>query len=158
LFLRKALQNLPDAYQYVFIDCAPSLGLLTVNALAAVREVFIPVQVEWMALRGLGQLLQTIEAVSGRLNPELEVTGVIACMYQARRILCAQVLETLQQHFGPRIFNTVIRDNIRLAEAPGHSLPIQSYDPRSRGAEDYRALAREVIARERRAKAKARAS
>jgi chromosome partitioning protein len=154
LFLRTGLQDL-TGYDYVLVDCAPSLGLLTVNALAAVREVFIPVQLQWMALRGLGQLLQTIEAVNGRLNPELELTGVIGCMFQARRILCAEVLATLRQHFGKRVFKTVIRDNIRLAEAPGHALPIQAYDPRSRGAEDYKALAREVLARERRARAKA---
>jgi chromosome partitioning protein len=134
LFLRTGLQDL-TGYDYVLVDCAPSLGLLTVNALAAVREVFIPVQLQWMALRGLGQLLQTIEAVNGRLNPELELTGVIGCMFQARRILCAEVLATLRQHFGKRVFKTVIRDNIRLAEAPGHALPIQAYDPRSRGAE-----------------------
>ncbi len=156
LFLRTALQDLTDGYDYVLVDCAPSLGLLTVNALAAVREVFIPVQLEWMALRGLGQLLQTIEAVKGRLNPELELSGIIGCMYQARRLLCAEVLGTLRQHFGKRVFKTVIRDNIRLAEAPGHALPIQAYDPRSRGAEDYKALAREVLVRERRARAKTR--
>ena len=158
LFLRTALADLKDGYDYLLVDCAPSLGLLTVNALAAVSEVFIPVQLEWMALRGLGQLLQTIEAVNGRLNPDLELTGVIGCMFQARRVLCAEVLDTLRQHFGKKVFRTVIRDNIRLAEAPGHALPIQSYDTRSRGAEDYRALAREVLARERRARAKARKS
>ncbi len=148
LILRRALSRLSRPYDYVLVDCAPSLGLLTVNALAAVREVFIPVQLEWLALRALAQLLQTIEVVRERLNPDLEITGVIACMYKARRILCAQVLEALRQHFGDKVFETVIRENIRLAEAPSHGLPITLYDPTSRGAEDYRRLAEEVIAQE----------
>jgi chromosome partitioning protein len=125
------------------------LGILTVNALAAAREVFIPVQLEWMALRGLGQLLRTVDAVKRRVNPQVEITGVIGCMYKARRILSAQVLETLVQHFGERVFRTIIRENVRLAEAPSHGMPITLYDPRSRGAEDYRSLATEVLRQER---------
>lgn len=148
LMLRRALARLDDNYDYLFVDCSPSLGLLTVNALAAVQEVFIPVQAEWLALRALGQLVETVEVVRERLNPELEITGVIACMYKTRRVLCAQVLEALREHFGRQLFKTVIRENIRLAEAPSHGLPITIYDPGSRGAEDYRRLAREVIAQE----------
>lgn len=148
--LREALRPLVAGYDYVLFDCPPSLGMLTVNALAAAREVFIPVQLEWMALRGLGQLLRTVDAVKRRVNPELEVTGVIGCMYKARRILSAQVLETLVQHFGGRVFRTIIRENVRLAEAPSHGMPITVYDPRSRGAEDYRSLAAEVLRQERR--------
>lgn len=148
--LRQVLPAVAAGYDYVLFDCPPSLGILTVNALAAAREVFIPVQLEWMALRGLGQLLRTVDAVRRRVNPELEVTGVIGCMYKARRILSAQVLETLVQHFGERVFRTIIRENVRLAEAPSHGMPITIYDPRSRGAEDYRSLAAEVLRQERR--------
>lgn len=149
VMLRSAISRLDGEYDYVIIDCAPSLGLLTVNALAAVREVFIPVQVEWMALRGMGQLVETVRVVRERLNPPLQITGVIPCMYKARRILCAEVLDALRQHFGNSVFKTVIRENIRLAEAPSHGVPITVYDPRSRGAEDYRRLAAEVIRQER---------
>jgi chromosome partitioning protein len=148
LMLRRALSSVPSGYHYVLLDCSPSLGLITVNALAAVREVFIPVQVEWLALRALGQLIETVQVVRDRLNPALEITGVIACMYKARRVLCAQVLETLRAHFGRRVFQTVIRESIRLAEAPSHGVPITVYDPHSRGAEDYRRLADEVIGQE----------
>ncbi|MCD6351270.1 MAG: ParA family protein [Armatimonadetes bacterium] len=150
VLLRKAIATVADEYDYILMDCSPSLGLLTVNALTAAREVFIPVQAEWLALRALGQLLETVQVVQERLNPELEITGVIVCMYKARRVLCGQVVEALKEHFGRRVFKTVIRENIRLAEAPSHGVPIITYDPRSRGAEDYRALAREVLAQERR--------
>ena len=147
--LREAMRGIVSEYDYVLFDCPPSLGILTVNALAAAREVFIPVQLEWMALRGLGQLLRTVDAVKRRVNPQVEITGVIGCMYKARRILSAQVLETLVQHFGERVFRTIIRENVRLAEAPSHGMPITLYDPRSRGAEDYRSLATEVLRQER---------
>ncbi len=150
LVLRKALAALPREYDYLLVDCSPSLGLLTVNALAAAGEVFIPVQAEWLALRALGQLLETLAVVRDRLNPELEITGVIVCMFKARRVLCGEVVEALREHFGRRVFRTVIRENIRLAEAPSRGVPITIYDTGSRGAEDYRALAREVTAQERR--------
>ncbi|MBC7286936.1 MAG: ParA family protein [Armatimonadetes bacterium] len=149
LVLRRAFVHLPDRYDYVFIDCPPSLGLLTVNALAAVSELFIPVQLEWLALRALSQLLETVDVVRERLNPDLQITGVIACMYKARRLLCAQVMEALRDHFGDLVFETVIRENIRLAEAPSHGLPVTVYDPGARGTEDYRRLALEVMKQER---------
>lgn len=152
LILQGRLRPIADRWDFILLDCPPALGLLTVNALAAAYYVFIPVQLEWFALRGLGQLLQSIEVVRERLNPPLEIAGVIATMAKARRVLCAQVLEALREHFGNLLFRTVIRENIRLAEAPSHGQPIVAYAPKSHGAEDFRALAREVVRRIKRRK------
>lgn len=146
--LRGALGRWVDRYNYVLIDCPPSLGLLTVNCLVAAREVFIPLQTEWFALRGLAQLLQSIEVVRKRVNRRLRISGVIACMYQGRRRLCDEVLEAIRTRFPEQLFKTVIRENIRLAEAPSYGLPVTLYETGARGSEDYRSLAREVIAQE----------
>ncbi len=146
--LREALGRWVDRYDYALIDCPPSLGLLTVNALVAAREVFIPLQTEWFALRGLAQLLRSIEVVRTRVNRRLRITGVIACMYKGRRRLCDEVLAAIRGRFPEELFATVVRDNIRLAEAPSYGLPVTLYEAQARGSEDYRSLAREVVAQE----------
>jgi chromosome partitioning protein len=147
--LRSALGRWVDRYDYVLIDCPPSLGLLTVNALVAAREVMIPLQTEWFALRGLAQLLQSIEVVRSRVNRRLRISGVVACMYKGRRRLCDEVLAAIRERFPEQLFKTVIRDNIRLAEAPSYGVPVTLYEAQARGSEDYRSLAAEVIAQER---------
>ena len=144
--LRDAL-GLLRGYDYVFIDCPPSLGLLTVNALTTAREVYIPLQVEFLALQGLARLLETVEIVRERLNGGLEVTGVIGTRYDRRRTLNREVVERIRAHFGRRFFRTLIRENIALAEAPSHGLSIFDYRPRAHGAEDFMSLAREVVKR-----------
>lgn len=146
--LKGALGRWVERYDYVLIDSPPSLGLLTVNGLVAAREVFIPLQTEWFALRGLAQLLQSIDVVRNRLNRRLRITGVIACMYQGRRRLCEEVLAAIRERFPQELFATVIRDNIRLAEAPSYGVPVTMYERSARGSADYRALAREVMAQE----------
>lgn len=129
----------------LLIDSPPSLGLLSVNGLVAAEEVFIAVQTEFFALRGLTKLLELVELVKRRLNPRLEVAGIIAGLYDARRNLAREVLNELRTFFGPKVFRTVIRENVRLAEAPSHGKSIFQYAPDSNGAEDYLALAREVL-------------
>lgn len=144
--LKNAIGNV-RGYDYIFIDCPPSLGLLTLNALTTAREVFIPVQVEYFALEGLARLLETIDLVKKRLNPHLEIGGIIATMFDIRNNLSQQVLQKIKQHFKEKVFKTVIRQNIRLAEAPSFGQDIFLYSPDSHGAEDYRKLAREVMNR-----------
>ncbi|MFO8006585.1 MAG: ParA family protein [Candidatus Brocadiia bacterium] len=146
--LRGALERLPHPFDYVLIDSPPSLGLLTLNGMCAAREVFIPLQTEFFALQGVGKLMRTVRRVRSGVNKHLRVTGVIACMHDARTCLAQEILDEIKGHFGRRVFGTVIRKNIRLAEAPGFGLPISQYDPHCHGAEDYRALAGEVIAME----------
>jgi chromosome partitioning protein len=148
LALRRAVERLPGAFDYVLMDSAPSLGLLTVNAMCAAGEVFIPLQTEFFALQGVGKLLKTVRLVRRNLNTSLRVSGVIACMHDARTCLAQEILDEIRGHFGRRVFNTIIRKNVRLAEAPGFGLPITQYDPLCHGAEDYRALAREVVSME----------
>jgi chromosome partitioning protein len=131
----------------ILIDCPPSLGLLTINALTAASEALIPMQCEYYALEGLTQLLQSIELVRRHLNARLEITGVLLTMYDPRTNLSDQVAAEVRKYFGDRVFNTVIPRSVRLAEAPSHGKPIASYDPGSRGAHAYQALAQEVIAR-----------
>jgi chromosome partitioning protein len=131
-------------YDFVLVDLPPSLGLLNVNALAYCREVFIPMQCEYFALHGLSLLLKTLHTVKRRLNPELHVGGVVACMYDARKSLARETVEELRRHFGDTFFKTVIRANVRLAEAPSHGKTVFDHAPDSHGAEDYLALAREV--------------
>lgn len=148
--LRRNLECLPaDRWDYVLMDCPPALGLLTVNALAAAREVLIPVEAHVMALGGLAQLLQTVKVVKERLNPGLEISGILACRVDARTRHAQEVVEQLRDRFGDLVYNVVIRENVRLAEAPSFGQPITLYDPRSHGAEDYRALAEEIIVQER---------
>ncbi|MCL6642473.1 MAG: ParA family protein [Candidatus Bipolaricaulota bacterium] len=147
--LRRQLQHLPqDRWDYLVIDCPPALGILTVNALAAVTEVLVPVEAHVLALEGLAQLLQTVEVVKERLNPELEISGILACRVDGRTRHAQEVVEHLQGRFGNLVYNTVIRENVRLAECPSFGKPITQYDPRSYGAADYRALALEVIRQE----------
>jgi chromosome partitioning protein len=147
--LRRAFEDLPPGrWDYVLIDCPPTLGILTVNALAAVRELLVPVEAHVMALSGLAQLLQTVEVIKDRLNPELKVSGILACRVDARTRHSREVVEELRERSGNLVYQTVIRENIRLAECPSFGQPINLYDRKSAGAADYRALAGEVIKQE----------
>ncbi|MCY0885143.1 MAG: ParA family protein [Firmicutes bacterium] len=144
--LAEVLAPVRDRYDVVLIDCPPSLGLLTVNALAAADGVMIPIQCEFFALEGLSQLLATIELVRDRLNPGLTLEGVVLTMFDGRTNLAQQVEQEVRNHFGDKVYRTVIPRTVRLSEAPSHGLPIVRYDPRSRGAEQYQRLAEEVLA------------
>lgn len=143
--LKRALDDVRERYDYIIIDCPPSLGLLTLNALTAASRVLIPIQCEYYALEGLGQLMNTIQLVARHLNPELEVEGVVLTMFDPRTNLSLQVVDEVKNHFPEKVFKTIIPRNVRLSEAPSYGLPINLYDPRSRGAEAYQELAREVI-------------
>ncbi len=142
-----ALSSIVDKYDYIIIDCPPSLGLLTVNALTAANSVIIPMQCEYYALEGLGQLLHTIQLVQKNLNPSLEIEGVLLTMYDGRLNLSRQVAEETRKYFSNRVYNTVINRNVRLSEAPSFGKPIILYDILSTGAENYMALAKEVLSR-----------
>jgi len=142
--LRRALAHAD--YPLVLLDCPPSLGLLTVNALTAATEVLIPLQCEYYALEGLKRLLQSIELVRRHLNPSLEISGVLLTMYDSRTNLSDQVAAEVRGFFGDKVYQTIIPRSVRLAEAPSHGKPITMYDPNSRGAQAYQALAQEVIA------------
>lgn len=146
--LKEALASLRQYYEYIFIDCPPSLGLLTINALTAADSVLIPIQCEFFALEGVSQLTNTIHLVQKHLNKTLDIEGVLMTMYDNRINLAQQVVEDVRTHFGNRVYETVIPRNVRLSEAPSHGLPIALYDPRSKGAESYAALALEVIKHE----------
>lgn len=141
------MAQLRDNYDYTFIDCPPSLGLLTVNALAAADSVLIPIQCEYYALEGLTQLLSTIKLIRGRLNSSLELEGVLLTMFDGRTNLSLQVADEVKRYFRGKVFMTIIPRNVRLSEAPSHGKPITVYDSRSRGAEVYRELAEEVLRR-----------
>jgi chromosome partitioning protein len=144
------LDPLRTKYDYLLIDCPPSLGLLTINALTGADSVLIPIQCEYFALEGLGQLLATIRLVTDHLNPRLEVKGAVLTMFDARTRLSAQVGDEVRRHLGNRVYETVIPRAVRLSEAPSHGLPIHLYAPGSRGAEAYRELADEIRARDER--------
>jgi chromosome partitioning protein len=144
------IQPLRSEYDYILIDCPPSLGLLTINALTAADSTLIPIQCEYFALEGLGQLLATIRLVTDHLNPRLAVKGAVLTMYDGRTRLSAEVGEEVRRHLGDRVYETVIPRNIRLSEAPSHGLPIHLYAPGSRGAEAYRDLADEIRTRDER--------
>jgi len=144
LRLRHALQAVEDDYDYVLIDCPPSLGLLTVNGLAAAAEVLVPIQCEYYALEGLGQLLRNVSLVQRNLNPTLVVSTFVCVMYDARTKLADQVVAEVREHFGDKVCRIVIPRTVRLSEAPSYGQPILAFDPRSRGAIAYRELAREV--------------
>ena len=135
-----------EPYDYVMIDCPPSLGLLTINALCAVREIFIPLQTEFLALRGMGRLVEVVTLIRRRLNPLLRVTGILPTLYRSGTLLAREVTEEIQRHFGSYVFTTKIRNNVRLAEAPSHGKSIFAYAANSLGAEDYERLAGEVEA------------
>src|ERR1700677_1944376 len=144
LRLKRAVATVLDDFDFILIDCPPSLGLLTVNALAAAHEVAVPIQCEYYALEGLGQLLSNIERVRANLNPDLSVTTIIMTMYDARTRLAEQVVEEVRRHFGDRVCRSVVPRTVRLSEAPSFGQPIIVFDPSSRGATAYRELAREV--------------
>lgn len=145
----KVVEGVRHAYDFILIDCSPSLGLITVNALTAAASVIIPVQAEYFALEGITKLLNTIRIIKSKLNPALDIEGFLLTMYDARLRLANQIYEELKGHFGDMVFDTVIPRNIRLSEAPSHGLPALLYAPESRGATSHVALARELIARQR---------
>lgn len=142
--LKKVLEKTGD-YDYVLIDCPPSLGLLTVNALVAANMVLIPVQAEYYALEGLSQLLQVMQQIRKGLNPDLELLGVVMTMFDKRTSLAGQVYNEVKRHFGNKLFDTIIPRNIRLAEAPSYGKPVSEYDKWSKGARSYKKLAKEII-------------
>lgn len=143
--LKKAIQDIKDDYDYVLIDCAPSLGLLTLNALTASNSVIIPIQCEYFALEGLGKLLNTIKSVQKIHNTELDIEGLLLTMYDARLRLSNQVVEEVQKHFNDMVFQTIIQRNVRLSEAPSYGESIINYDASSKGADNYLSLAKEII-------------
>ncbi|MFC4736228.1 ParA family protein [Bacillus daqingensis] len=143
--LKNAIEHIRDRYDYIIIDCPPSLGLLTLNSLTAADSVVIPVQCEYYALEGLSQLLNTVRLVQKHLNHDLKIEGVLLTMLDARTNLGIQVIEEVKKYFRDKVFETIIPRNVRLGEAPSHGQSIVTYDPRSRGAEVYSELAKEVI-------------
>ncbi|RZS94347.1 ParA family protein [Cuneatibacter caecimuris] len=145
--LKKQVDQIKEKYDFVIIDCPPSLSMLTVNAMTTADTVLVPIQCEYYALEGLSQLLHTINLVKERLNPELEMEGVVFTMYDARTNLSLQVVENVKDNLKQTIYKTIIPRNVRLAEAPSHGVPINLYDSKSAGAESYRLLAQEVIQR-----------
>ena len=142
--LKRAVADVIDDYDFILIDCPPSLGLLTVNGLVAATEVMVPIQCEYYALEGLAQLTRNVELVRTNLNPELEISGIVMVMYDSRTRLAEQVVSEVRGHFGPKVCRNMIPRNIRLSEAPSYGQPITTFDPSSRGAVAYRELAREV--------------
>jgi chromosome partitioning protein len=145
--LKKALLNIESKYDFIFIDCPPSLGLLTLNALTCADSVLIPVQCEYFALEGLGQLLNTINIVKKNLNSNLSIEGVVLTMFDTRLRLSNQVVEEVKKYFGAKVFQTIVHRNVRLSEAPSHSKPVILYDASSIGAQNYISLASELIQR-----------
>lgn len=148
MLLSEALQPIASKYDYILIDCPPSLTLLTLNGLTASKEIFIPLQAEFLALHGMGQLLKTVETVKKRINPSLNVTGIITTLYDSRKTLNREVVEKIQGYFPDKLFNTMIRNNVSLAEAPGYGQDIFQYKSDSNGAADYTAICNEVIKQE----------
>ncbi len=145
--MKEAISEVLDQYEYVIIDCPPSLGLITVNGLTAADSVVIPVQTEFFALEGLGKLLNTIKLIQTQLNPGLKIEGFLLTMYDGRLRLANQVVEDVRHHFGNMVFNTVIQRNVRLSEAPSHGKPVILYDAISAGTNNYLNLAKEIIAK-----------
>ena len=146
-YLTQSLSGARDDYEFVFLDCPPSLGPLTVNALAAADQVLVPVQAEYYALEGLAQLVKSVDLIRTRLNPRLRIGGVLLTMVDGRTKLSAEVVEEVRRHFGDRVFRTTIPRSVRLAEAPSHGLPAIAYDRRSPGAEAYWRAANELVER-----------
>jgi chromosome partitioning protein len=145
--LRELLAQVTDDYDFILIDCPPSLGLLTLNALTSSKYVLIPLQTEFLAVQGLAKIKQVIDKVKMRLNKQLEMGGVIATMYDSRRVLNRDVVETIHKYFGEKVFKTYIRDNVALAEAPAQRKDIFDYSPKSPGASDYLDLTKEILER-----------
>lgn len=146
--LKNLFSSLASSYRFVLMDCPPSLGLLTLNALVASEGIIVPIQCEYYALEGLGQLLKTVEAVRSSLNPGLSIDGVVLTMFDGRVNLANQAMEEIRKYFGDKVFKTIIPRNVRLAEAPGFGKPILLYDEHSRGAQAYRALCEEFLERQ----------
>jgi chromosome partitioning protein len=146
--LVRAIEEVVGGYDVVLLDCPPSLGLLTINALTAADELIVPIQCEYYALEGLGQLLRNVRLVQQNLNPKLRLTGIVLTMYDSRTKLSEQVVEEVRRYFGGRVYDTIVPRTVRLSEAPGFGKPITAYDSRSKGAKAYRRLAREVLERE----------
>ncbi|MGM9838334.1 MAG: ParA family protein [Paludibacteraceae bacterium] len=146
--LKGILSRVRSEYDYILIDCSPSLGLITVNALTASDSVIIPVQCEFFALEGIAKLLNTIKIIKSKLNPALQIEGFLLTMYDNRLRLSNQVYEEVKRHFGDLVFNSVIARNVRLSEAPSHGMSVIEYDPNSKGAQNYTALAKELIKRQ----------
>ena len=145
--LKEALSGIKDDFDYVFIDCPPSLGLLTINALVAADSLLIPIQCEYYALEGVAKLLESMQMVKRRMNPDLEIFGVVMTMFDSRTTLSKQVVDEVQSYFGKKMFKTIIPRNVKLSEAPSHGLPVIKYARVSKGALAYGKLAREVVAR-----------
>ena len=143
--LRDEVEKIKDRYEFIIIDCPPALSMLTINAMTTSDSVLVPIQCEYYELEGLSQLIHTIELVQERLNPELEIEGVVFTMYDARTNLSLQVVENVKDNLNQNIYKTIIPRNIRLAEAPSYGMPINLYDPKSKGAESYMLLAEEVV-------------
>ena len=146
--LRKKLAAIKDSYDYILIDCPPSLGLLTLNALVASDSIIIPIQAEFYALEGLSQLVKTVQVVSRKLNPSLHILGILLTMFDGRTNLSLQVAEEVKKYFGSKVFRTVIPRTVKLSEAPSFGEPILTYAPKSKGAEAYKKLSREVVRRD----------
>ena len=146
-FLKKSLEPIKNQYDYILIDCPPSLGILTLNGLAAADAVLIPMQCEYFALEGITLLLQTVKKVQKSINPNLTIGGIFFTMYDSRTRLAQQVVTQVKAYFGDSVFNTIIPRNVRLSEAPSHGIPICKYDPNCQGAKSYKSLAEEVILR-----------
>ncbi len=145
--LRNAIENVKDKYDFIIIDCPPSLSMLTVNAMTTANTVLVPIQCEYYALEGLSQLIHTINLVKDRLNPDLDMEGIVFTMFDSRTNLSLQVVESVKDNVEEHVFNTIIPRNIRLAEAPSYGKPINLHEPKSAGAEAYRLLAQEIIER-----------
>jgi chromosome partitioning protein len=146
--LARAIEPVVESYDFVLLDCPPSLGLITVNALTAADELIVPIQCEYYALEGLGQLLRNVRLIQQNLNPRLRLTGIVLTMYDRRTKLSEQVVAEVRRYFGPRVYDTIIPRTVRLSEAPGYGKPITAYDSSSKGAKAYRRLAGEFLARE----------
>ena len=146
--MRQILRPQKERYDYIFIDCPPSLGLLTINALSAADRALLPLQCEYYALEGVTQLLNTYEMIRKNLNPDLEIEGVLLTMFDARTNLSSQVADEARNYFGRKVYDTQISRSVRLSEAPSHGLPGIIYDPKSRGAVEYQALADEFLTRQ----------
>lgn len=145
--LKKILEPVKDEYDYILIDCSPSLGLITVNALTASDSVIVPVQCEYFALEGIAKLLNTIKIIKSKLNPDLEIEGFLLTMYDSRLRLANQIYDEVKRHFQELVFKTVVQRNVKLSESPSHGLPVILYDANSAGSKNHLALAKEIIAK-----------
>ena len=143
--LKSAIDEVKDLYDYIIIDCPPSLGLITLNSLSAANSVLIPIQCEFYALEGLGQLINTVNLIKKKINTELEIEGIVLTMYESRRKLSKEVADEVKKHFKDKVYSTMIPRNVRLSEAPSHGLPIVIYDKNSIGTKSYNDLARLVL-------------